>query len=64
MKRIGKGKYPEDEVIAKCDNLFDLRKAQYMAGHRWVGLRDDYKGQVLDALQADVKKFQPFCLAG
>ena len=47
-------------VITHWVKVYDLRKAQYMAGHRWVGSTEDYKEQVLDALQADVKKFHPF----
>jgi integrase/recombinase XerD len=47
-------------VITHWVKLYDLRKAQYMAGHRYVSSTEDYKQQVLDALQGDVKKFHPF----
>ena len=47
-------------VITHWVNLYDLRKAQYMAGHRYVSSTEAYKQQLLDALQADVKKFHPF----
>jgi hypothetical protein len=30
-----------------------------MAGHRYVGSTEAYKQQLLDELQADVKKFHP-----
>jgi site-specific recombinase XerD len=47
-------------VITHWVKIHDLRKAQYMAGHRYVGSTEDYKQQVLDELQGDVKKFHPF----
>jgi len=47
-------------VITHWVKVYDLRKAQYMAGHRWVGSTEAYKEQLLDELQADVKKFHPF----
>jgi site-specific recombinase XerD len=47
-------------VITHWVKTYDLRKAQYMAGHRYVSSTEDYKQQVLDELQGDVKKFHPF----
>jgi len=47
-------------VITHWVQVYDLRKAQYLAGHRHVSSTEAYKQQVLDALQADVKKFHPF----
>jgi site-specific recombinase XerD len=44
-------------VITYWVKIYDLRKAQYMAGHRYVGSTEAYKQQLLDQLQADVKKF-------
>jgi site-specific recombinase XerD len=46
-------------VITHWVKVYDLRKAQYMAGHRHVSSTEEYKQQVLDELQADVKKFHP-----
>jgi site-specific recombinase XerD len=46
-------------VITHWVKIYDLRKAQYMAGHRYVGSTEEYKQQVLDELQGDVKKFHP-----
>ena len=46
-------------VITHWVKLYDLRKAQYLAGHRHVSSTEEYKQQVLDELQADVKKFHP-----
>ena len=47
-------------VITHWVKAHDLRKAQYMAGHRYVSSTEAYKQQLLDELQADVKKFHPF----
>lgn len=47
-------------VITHWVQVYDLRKAQYLAGHRHVSSTESYKQQVLDELQADVKKFHPF----
>jgi integrase/recombinase XerD len=47
-------------VITHWVKVYDLRKAQYLAGHRYVSSTEAYKQQLLDELQADVKKFHPF----
>lgn len=47
-------------VITNWVKRYDLRKAQYLAGHRHVSSTEEYRQQVLDELQADVKKFHPF----
>lgn len=47
-------------VITHWVKIYDLRKAQYLAGHRYVSSTEAYKQQLLDELQADVKKFHPF----
>jgi site-specific recombinase XerD len=46
-------------VITHWVKTYDLRKAQYLAGHRHVSSTEEYKQQLLDELQADVKKFHP-----
>lgn len=46
-------------VITHWVKIYNLRKAQHMAGHRYVSSTEDYKQQVLDELQSDVKKFHP-----
>lgn len=46
-------------VITYWVKTHDLRKAQYMAGHRYVSSTEEYKQQLLDGLQADVRKFHP-----
>ena len=47
-------------VITHWVKAYDLRKAQYLAGHRYVSSTEAYKQQLLDELQADVTKFHPF----
>jgi len=47
-------------VITRWVQEHDLRKAQYPAGHRHVSSTEAYKQQLIDELQADVKKFHPF----
>ena len=47
-------------VITHWVKVYDLRKAQYLAGHRYVSSTEAYKQQLFDELQADVKKFHPF----
>ena len=47
-------------VITHWVQVHDLRKAQYLAGHRHVSSTEAYKQQLIDELQADVKKFHPF----
>jgi integrase/recombinase XerD len=47
-------------VITHWVKVYDLRKAQYLAGHRHVSSTEAYKQQLLDELQSDVKKFHPF----
>jgi len=46
-------------VITHWVKIYDLRKAQYMAGHRYVSSTEDYKELILDDLQSDVEKFHP-----
>ena len=46
-------------VITRWVKTCGLRKAQYLAGHRYVSTTESYKEQLIDELQADVKKFHP-----
>lgn len=63
LRKINKGVKNLDQirasVITHWVKMYDLRKAQYLAGHRYVSSTEDYKQQVLDELQGDVKKFHP-----
>jgi hypothetical protein len=40
--------------------IFDIRKVQYLAGHKYVSSTEDYKANVIDELQDDVTKYHPF----
>jgi site-specific recombinase XerD len=63
LRKINKGVKTLDQVrasvITHWVRTHDLRKAQYMAGHRYVSSTEEYKQQLLDALQGDIQKFHP-----
>jgi len=46
-------------VITAWLKQYDLRKVQYLAGHKYVSSTEDYKANVIDELQDDVTKFHP-----
>jgi site-specific recombinase XerD len=46
-------------VITQWLKQYDLRKVQYLAGHKFVSSTEDYKANVIDELQDDVTKFHP-----
>ena len=46
-------------VIVGWLRQYDLRKVQYMAGHRYVSSTEAYKAGIIDALQEDIAKFHP-----
>lgn len=46
-------------VITAWLRLFDLRKVQYLAGHKYVSSTEAYNVNVIDELQADVLRFHP-----
>jgi site-specific recombinase XerD len=46
-------------VITGWLRIFDLRKVQYLAGHKYVSSTEAYKANVIDELQEDVKKYHP-----
>jgi integrase/recombinase XerD len=47
-------------VITAWLKHYDLRKVQYLAGHKYVSSTEGYKVNVTDELQEDVTKFHPF----
>lgn len=47
-------------VITHWVKIYDLRKAQYLAGHRYVGTTEGYKQNSIDDLKGDIKKYHPF----
>lgn len=46
-------------VIVKWLNNYNLRQAQYMAGHRFVSSTEKYKQSDLEDLKEDINKFHP-----
>lgn len=47
-------------VITHWLKLHNLRKVQYMAGHRYISSTEAYKANNLDGLKEDIAKFHPF----
>lgn len=47
-------------VITSWLKQYDLRKVQYLAGHKYVSSTESYKVNVIDELQDDVTKYHPF----
>jgi site-specific recombinase XerD len=46
-------------VITAWLKQYDLRKVQYLAGHKYVSSTEGYKANVIDELQNDITKFHP-----
>lgn len=46
-------------VITQWLKQYDLRKVQYLAGHKYVSSTEEYKANVIDELQDDITKFHP-----
>lgn len=46
-------------VITQWLRQYDLRKVQYLSGHKYVSSTEDYKANVIDELQSDITKFHP-----
>lgn len=47
-------------VIVHWLKLYNLRKAQVMAGHRYISSTEAYKANNLDDLKEDIKNYHPF----
>jgi integrase/recombinase XerD len=47
-------------VITEWLKQYDLRKVQYLAGHKYVSSTESYKANVIDGLQEEVSKYHPF----
>lgn len=47
-------------VIVHWLKLYNLRKVQVMAGHRYISSTEAYKANNLDDLKEDIKNFHPF----
>jgi len=46
-------------LISHWLTIYNLRKVQYMAGHRYVSSTEWYKGSNLEELKSEVNKFHP-----
>jgi len=47
-------------VIVHWLKLYNLRKVQVMAGHRYISSTENYKANNLDDLKEDIKNYHPF----
>lgn len=47
-------------VIVHWLKLYNLRKVQIMAGHRYISSTENYKANNLDDLKEDIKNYHPF----
>lgn len=47
-------------VITEWLKQYDLRKVQYLAGHKYVSSTERYKSNMIDGLQEEVSKYHPF----
>lgn len=47
-------------VITQWIKLYNLRKVQVMAGHRYISSTEAYKANNLDDLKEDIKNYHPF----
>lgn len=47
-------------VITHWVKLYNLRKVQIMAGHRYISSTEAYKENNLDDLKEDIINFHPF----
>lgn len=59
-KEVKDWKQLRASVIAYWIAVHGLRKAQYLAGHRFISSTEEYQQQNLDELQGDIDKFHPF----
>ncbi|NCI45664.1 tyrosine-type recombinase/integrase [Sediminibacterium soli] len=58
-KEVKDWKQIRASVISYWISLYGLRKAQYLAGHRFISSTEEYQQQDLDELQGDIDRFHP-----
>lgn len=56
---ITSAKKIRESIITHWLSLFDIRKVQYMAGHRYVSSTEWYKPSDLEDLKREINKFHP-----
>lgn len=57
--KIKNSKHIRTSVITNWLKLYNLRKVQYMAGHRYISTTESYQVNNIDALKDDISKFHP-----
>jgi integrase/recombinase XerD len=58
-KKIKDIKHIRTSVITNWLKIHNLRKVQYMAGHRYVSSTEAYQINNIEELQDDIKKYHP-----
>lgn len=58
-KEIENLKQIRASVITYCVKNYNLREAQYFAGHRYVSSTENYLINDLESLQEEVNKYHP-----
>jgi site-specific recombinase XerD len=59
-KEVKDWKQLRASVISYWIAISGLRKAQYLAGHRYISSTEEYQQQDFDELQGDINRFHPF----
>ena len=58
-KLIVNAKQLRASVIVKWLKMYNLRKVQYMAGHRYISSTESYQQSEMEGLTEEVNKFHP-----
>lgn len=58
-KKVKDIKHIRTSVITNWLKVHNLRKVQYMAGHRYVSSTETYQANNIEELQDDIKRFHP-----
>jgi site-specific recombinase XerD len=56
---VKNAKHIRASVIAKWVKMHNLRKAQYLAGHRYISSTESYLQNDMEGLKEEVDKFHP-----
>jgi integrase/recombinase XerD len=58
-KLVVNAKQLRASVIMKWLKVYNLRKVQYLAGHRYISATESYKQNEMEGLTEEVNKFHP-----
>jgi integrase/recombinase XerD len=58
-KLVVNAKHLRASVIVKWLKMYNLRKVQYMAGHRYISATEAYQQSEMEGLSEEVNKFHP-----